>query len=253
MAATTLSEAEFLTRFWDAHGSTFMRWFLAIPYAGQLSMLRNASPDMPLQTPDVLQATDFLTPELTIATLLADQGKPLVRLLCNRARFDCAAEDLAYLKGLRAKKRMPTFSGTTFDSVALAYIDPTDPEQHIQSLLPSVSPNVLQETQAKIDANVLIEADVWLTLQMRQQILLTFLANIARTFELVFFQTQGTVEGKMGCRTCGASAQPDASSLLKCPCDAALYCCKDHQTQDWPNHKATCKIIRARKAELDGL
>ncbi|OQR95001.1 hypothetical protein ACHHYP_00637 [Achlya hypogyna] len=248
-----LTEAEFLTRFWDAHGSTFMRWFLALPYAGQLSMLRNASPDLPLTTPDVMQATDFLAPELTLSTLLAEQGKPLVRLVCNRARFDCAAEDLAYLKALRAKNRMPTFSGTTFDSVALAYIDPTDPEQHIQSLLPSVSPELLKETQDKINANVLIEADVWLSLQMRQQMLLTFLANVARTFELVFFQTQGTVESKMGCRTCGAAQTPEGKPLLKCPCDAAVYCCKDHQTQDWPQHKANCKLIRERKAELDNV
>ncbi|ETV80851.1 hypothetical protein H257_06308 [Aphanomyces astaci] len=251
-APTPVTEGEFLLRFWDAHGSTFMKWFLGLPYAGQLSMLRNASPDLPLSPPtSELKASDFLAPELTLSALLADEGKPLVRLLCNRARFDCAAEDLAYLKALRAKNRMPTFSGTTFDTVALAFIDPKDPEQQIQSLLPSVSAHVLDEMKAKIQRNVLIEADVWLTLQMRQQIILTFLANIARTFEQVFFERQGPAEAKMGCRTCGASTQPTEKALLKCPCDAALYCSKEHQTADWPHHKAACKLIRQRRAELD--
>ncbi|KAF0696823.1 Aste57867_12485 [Aphanomyces stellatus] len=251
---TPVSEGEFLCRFWDAHGSTFMRWFLGLPYAGQLAMIRNASPDIPLSPPlNEIKATDLLAPELVISTLLAEEGKPLVRLLCNRARFDCAAEDLAYLKALRAKNRMPTFSAKTFDTVALAFIDPTDPEQQIQSLLPSVSPETLAATRAKIDQNVLIEADVWLTLQMRQQMLLTFLANVARTFEQVFFQPQGVVEAKMGCRLCGAGAQADKKPLLKCPCEAALYCCKEHQTEDWPAHKSTCKLIRQRRAELENL
>ncbi|CAK4872320.1 unnamed protein product [Aphanomyces euteiches] len=250
----TTTEGDYLLRFWDAHGATFMRWLLGLPYAGQLSMLRNASPDIPLAPPtEELKATDLLTPELTLSTLLADEGKPLVRLLCNRARFDCAAEDLAYLKALRAKNRMPTFSGNTFDTVALAFIDPKDPEQQIQSLLPSVAPEILESYKAKIQDNVLIEADVWLTLQMRQQMLLTFLANIAHTFEQVFFQPQGPIEAKMGCRTCGASTQADKKPLLKCPCEAALYCCKQHQTDDWPAHKGACKTIRQRRAELDGV
>ncbi len=215
-------------------------------------MLRNASPDLPLSPPTGQpKASDLLAPELTISTLLADQGKPLVRFLCARARFDCAAEDLAYLKMLRAKKCMPTFSGTTFDSVALAYIDPQDPEQNIQSLLPSVSPALLRETQQKIDHNILIEADVWLTLQMRQQIILTFLVNIAHTFELVFIQGKISVHSKIGCRTCGSTQQPNGRPLLICTCGVAMYCSKSHQIEDWPQHKTSCRKICVRKAELD--
>ncbi|GLE11206.1 hypothetical protein PINS_up023545 [Pythium insidiosum] len=166
--ADGLSPHEYLQRFWGAHASAFMRWFLALPYAGQVSLLRNASPDMPTDydvTEPKPKASQLLTPELTLKALLEENGKVFLRLMNARARRsdDCSRHDLVYLTSLRAQDKMPTFSGDTFKNVSLAFIDPADPEQNVQSLLPSASQAILDEKRALIAQGRLIEADVWLT------------------------------------------------------------------------------------------
>ncbi|DAZ99986.1 TPA: hypothetical protein N0F65_001990 [Lagenidium giganteum] len=260
-----LSPGAYLVRFWDAHASVFMRWFLALPYAGQVSLLRNACPDIPAQY-DVNeprpQATQLLTPELTIKALLDQNGKVFLRLMNARARRaeDCARQDLRYLQSLRNAGTMPTFSGETFRHVSLAFIDPQDREQNVQSLLPSASKETLEAKRALIAQGKLIEADVFLTLQMRQQVILTLLTNVANTFETMFLKQamQGPVtQSAVGCRLCGASTRKTseeetaatATSLLRCQCEAAHYCCKEHQVEDWPNHKAMCKEIRKMQVQ----
>jgi hypothetical protein len=130
----------YLQRFWGAHASVFMRWFLALPYAGQVSMLRNASPDIPVEydpKEPKPKATQLLTPELSLKALLEENGKVFLRLMNARARRsdDCTRHDLIYLSSLRAQGTMPTFSGDTFKTVALAFVDPADTEQRVQSLL----------------------------------------------------------------------------------------------------------------------
>jgi hypothetical protein len=263
------SHAQYLKRFWGANASAFMRWFLALPYAGQVSLLRNASPDMPVEytssSLDKPQATQLLTPELTIKALLEENGKVLLRLMNARASRsdDCSRHDLLYLASLRAEDKMPTFSGETFRHVSLAFIDLEDPEHNVQSLLPSASPEVLEQKKALIKQGKLMEADVWLTLQMRQQVIYSLLTNVAHTFETMFLQQVMVGEvsaAEIGCRFCGsatrraaedgeAQTQTDApSSLLRCACEAAYYCCKEHQVEDWPNHKTSCKQIRKEKA-----
>ncbi|CEG44802.1 hypothetical protein F443_04207 [Plasmopara halstedii] len=251
------SLSEYLTRFWRANASIFMRWFLSLPYAGQLSILRNASPDIPLSydpKESRPEATQLLTPELTIRALLEENGKVLLRLMNARAtRTDqCSRHDLLYLASLRASGVMPTFSGDTFMHVSLAFIDLADPEYKVQSLLPSASREVIEEKKGLIKQGKLMEADVWLTLQMRQQVILTLLTNVAHTFESMFLKQNmiGDVsEAKVGCRFCGASTRKiesaeSASTLLQCSCETAFYCCKDHQKEDWMNHKTLCKSIR---------
>ncbi|GLD99307.1 hypothetical protein PINS_up008026 [Pythium insidiosum] len=245
--ADGLSPHEYLQRFWGAHASAFMRWFLALPYAGQVSLLRNASPDMPTDydvTEPKPKASQLLTPELTLKALLEENGKVFLRLMNARARRsdDCSRHDLVYLTSLRAQDKMPTFSGDTFKNVSLAFIDPADPEQNVQSLLPSASQAILDEKRALIAQGRLIEADVWLTLQMRQQVILTLLTNVAHTFETMFLRQvmMGEVTAaEIGCRLCGSSSRAGApdQSLLRCTCEAAHYCCKEHQVEDWKNHK----------------
>jgi surface protein len=42
------------------------------------------------------------------------------------------------------------------------------------------------------------------------------------------------------CAVCGVQ------STLKCgKCLTVFYCCAEHQTQDWPTHKLTCKLLRS--------
>ncbi|KAK1944937.1 hypothetical protein P3T76_003470 [Phytophthora citrophthora] len=258
------SPAEYLTRFWRNNASSFMRWFLALPYAGQVSLLRNASPDIPLSydpKESRPQASQLLAPELTLKALLEENGKVLLRLMNARATKtdQCSRHDLLYLVSLRATGTMPTFSGETFKHVSLAFIDLADPEHNVQSLLPSASPDLIEEKKNLIKQGKLMEADVWLTLQMRQQVILTLLTNVAHTFETMFLKQVMVGEvsaAEVGCRFCGSSTRKEegvetATTLLRCACEAAFYCCKDHQVEDWTNHKASCKTIRKEKAAVE--
>uniref|UniRef100_A0AAV1SZ06 MYND-type domain-containing protein n=1 Tax=Peronospora matthiolae TaxID=2874970 RepID=A0AAV1SZ06_9STRA len=257
---SVLSPTEYLTRFWRANASVFMRWFLSLPSVGQVSLLRNASPDIP-QSYDLKetrpQATQLLTPELTLCALLEENGKALLRLMNARATKtdQCSRHDVLYLTSLRANGTMPTFSGDALKHVSLAFIDLADPEHTVQSLMPSAPSEIVEEKRALIKQGKLMEADVWLTLQVRQQIILTLLTNVAHTFESIFLK-QGVVSdvsaAKVGCRYCGSEKKDstggdETTRLLQCACEAAFYCCKEHQVEDWMNHKTSCKMIRKEK------
>jgi hypothetical protein len=44
--------------------------------------------------------------------------------------------------------------------------------------------------------------------------------------------------------TCGAQ-EVHASQFKRCAaCLSVVYCCKEHQVQDWPAHKAACRAAR---------
>jgi hypothetical protein len=44
--------------------------------------------------------------------------------------------------------------------------------------------------------------------------------------------------------TCGAQ-EVHASQFKRCSaCSGVVYCCKEHQVQDWPAHKAACRATR---------
>jgi len=48
------------------------------------------------------------------------------------------------------------------------------------------------------------------------------------------------------CGFCGIfeESEEDGSPLLMCACKYIFYCCKKHQRQHWPDHKAECNRIR---------
>ncbi len=49
---------------------------------------------------------------------------------------------------------------------------------------------------------------------------------------------------------CGAT-EAHVSQFGKCSaCKAAVYCCREHQTEDWPAHKAACKATRKAAAAV---
>ena len=52
--------------------------------------------------------------------------------------------------------------------------------------------------------------------------------------------------------TCGAKEE-HLQHFKRCSaCKAVVYCCKEHQVQDWPAHKAACKAARKAAAEAAG-
>jgi hypothetical protein len=49
--------------------------------------------------------------------------------------------------------------------------------------------------------------------------------------------------------TCGAQ-EVHASQFKRCSaCLSVVYCCKEHQVQHWPAHKAACRAARKKAAE----
>jgi hypothetical protein len=51
--------------------------------------------------------------------------------------------------------------------------------------------------------------------------------------------------------TCGAQ-EVHASPFKRCSaCLSAVYCCKEHQVQDWPAHKAACRAARKAAEQAD--
>jgi hypothetical protein len=51
--------------------------------------------------------------------------------------------------------------------------------------------------------------------------------------------------------TCGAQ-EVHASQFKRCSaCSGVVYCCKEHQVQDWPAHKAACRAARKAAEQAD--
>ncbi|CAH0519072.1 unnamed protein product [Peronospora belbahrii] len=77
-------------------------------------------------------------------------GKVLLRLMNARAAKadQCSRHDLVYSTSLRAAGTIATFSGETFAHVSLAFIGLADTENNVPSLLPSASPEIVEEKQA---------------------------------------------------------------------------------------------------------
>ena len=49
--------------------------------------------------------------------------------------------------------------------------------------------------------------------------------------------------------SCGARELHVAHFKACAACKTVVYCSKEHQTQDWPNHKAACKTARKPQAQ----
>ncbi len=53
----------------------------------------------------------------------------------------------------------------------------------------------------------------------------------------------------MNCDSCGTSG----ANFSRCArCRTAIYCSRDCQTKDWPNHKTICKQLAAQAAQGHG-
>ena len=50
-----------------------------------------------------------------------------------------------------------------------------------------------------------------------------------------------------------AASEAHASHFKRCgACRAVCYCCREHQVEDWPSHKAACKATREAAADPSG-
>jgi hypothetical protein len=49
--------------------------------------------------------------------------------------------------------------------------------------------------------------------------------------------------------SCGAKEAHPSHFKSCAACRGPVYCCKEHQTEDWPSHKAACKATRKAKTE----
>ena len=60
-----------------------------------------------------------------------------------------------------------------------------------------------------------------------------------------------TASGLRSCAlaSCGAKEAHPSHFKSCAACKAVVYCCKEHQTEHWPSHKAACKAARKAQAE----
>ena len=64
---------------------------------------------------------------------------------------------------------------------------------------------------------------------------------------------EGLARGLHTCALAGCAAkEAHVSHFKKCgACRTVAYCCREHQVEDWPSHKAACKAARKAAAPKD--
>jgi hypothetical protein len=90
---------------------------------------------------------------------------------------------------------------------------------------------------------------------LRQRNIDNVISNVERNRDNAY-AAAATAAAKRGLRACAlagcAAREVHASQFKKCAaCQGAAYCCKEHQTTDWPSHKAACKAARKAAAAQD--
>jgi hypothetical protein len=88
------------------------------------------------------------------------------------------------LRDLHAKGWMPTFSNGALTGVTCPFVNPLDPEGNIQCLAEGSedTPNA-QLVKQKIEAGLLVDADVWLAVQVRRGSLTDFMIALVEKYE----------------------------------------------------------------------
>lgn len=59
-------------------------------------------------------------------------------------------------------------------------------------------------------------------------------------------QTGSTTDNSTVCQFegCESTTKKNGKELMRCPCQTASYCCKEHQKLAYPGHKKECKRLR---------
>ena len=71
--------------------------------------------------------------------------------------------------------------------------------------------------------------------------------------QLAQVDAEAAVRGLHTCALAGCAAKEvHVSQFKKCgACKTVAYCCREHQVEDWPAHKAACKAARKAAAPKD--
>jgi hypothetical protein len=81
------------------------------------------------------------------------------------------------------------------------------------------------------------------------QIMTQSLEGVARSEEAAVERTARRGLRSCGLASCGAK-EAHVDHFKRCSaCKTIVYCCKEHQVQDWPAHKKACKAARKAAAE----
>lgn len=175
-----------LRRFWQAHGIDFALFWLMKPPEEQTAFLKRACPDMlkrPKQPGEQCKPTDLLLPELCTEMLLAQHGRTLVALCQTRALEDVSDADLKLVARLDTQGVMPIFSGVEVNgdasagedafAGALAFV------HNGKIVVCGVEKNgddgkKLEVTRRLVASGKVMDANQWITRNVRQTILLSF-------------------------------------------------------------------------------
>jgi hypothetical protein len=181
-----------LKRFWDLHGTDFALHWLMKPADVQMQFLKQASPDLPenpIASGVQCKPTDLLVPEMCASVLMASQGRALIAVCQTRAMEDTDAADLELLRKLDEKKQMPIFSGIEvngdlskgFDAFAsrLAFVHNG---KIVTCDASSEEASKVETTKRIIASGKVLDANQWITRNVRQTILLTFCCGLADAY-----------------------------------------------------------------------
>ncbi|KAK3277190.1 hypothetical protein CYMTET_14790 [Cymbomonas tetramitiformis] len=170
--------------FWETHGIDFALFWLMLPPEKMKALLHELCPDIrdqPVQPGEAIKPTDDLIPEINTSLLMAQQGRALVAVCQTRALEDVDEADLALVRKLDEAGRMPIFSGmevhgTQGDAFEgkLAFVVP---DGRIVSCRAHSAE--AEENKRLCATGVVIDANQYITKNVRQTLLLQFICGIA--------------------------------------------------------------------------
>jgi hypothetical protein len=109
---------------------------------------------------------------------------------------------------------------------------------------------------SKLDGEVLLPMlDAWQRVVVSGAVTMRQLGNDLKPAEDLYTRlaaaaAEAAVRGLRECALAGcASKEVHVSQFKRCgACRTVAYCCREHQLEDWPAHKAACKAARKEAA-----
>jgi len=199
IVAGTNFEDKAIQQFWTNNCREFSTWFLLLSAEDRERVVKQAGPDLPERGPaqgTAMKPTDLLLPELTMAGMLAGDGRCLILFFTRRAVEKADADDIRMLNTLNEKKIMPLFSdGKLAHLKNGAYVSPHDPQENIVAVPANTTDKNGEAIKQGIANGSLVDAEVWLAKRVRQQAIFQFLGNMIDTFYKEGAKKKGRSQG----------------------------------------------------------